>query len=724
MPNLIQGPSSSAASYIINLEPNVRVEALLTAGTVIGGNIYAGLPDGMGVIDNGTTFTVLQTHEISASNGAVRAHGSTGAFVDEIVIDKATHTVLSVTDLGQRIFQDNDGDGVYTQATTQISRLCSANLADVSAFYNAATGLGTQTRIFLSGEENGVNGRAFGFIATGADKGNVYELPGLGNLSYENAVANAWSGDKTVVMLDNDTGPAGQVYMYVGTKTNTGNDIHKAGLVGGKLYGVIANGIGAANNTSAINGHEAAATSPPTSGTFTVAEIANAATLTGAQIDAAANIAGISGFFRPEDGAWDPTNHNKYYFVTTADQTHPTRIWSLTYADVTTPELGGTFKMEFQGIPGVHVMFDNLTVDATNGHVLLNEDPGNYKGPASIWDFNPATGAIVRVARLDPALFGDGDGVTNSVLPVAPHTNDKETSGIIDVTCILGDSDTRAYLVDVQDHYKTNVPATFEGGQLNVLYIDDVKNGTRASEVLNGSGLADTINGGRGDDTINGGSGNDMLSGSFGNDVLNGGSGNDTLLGGAGSNRLNGDAGNDQLTGGNDRDTIMGGDGNDDIRAIGGDDAIDGGAGNDSINGGAGNDMMLGGAGNDTLLGGNGDDVLVGGAGVDLLNGGAGMDIFRFASLVDAGDTLQGFRSADDQIEVSAAGFGGGLVVGQAVSLVQGLVATHAAGEFMFDRASGVLGWDADGTGVGAAVVVAYLTSTTPLTVADLTIIA
>ena len=656
MSNLIKGPSSSAASYLINLEPNVRVEALLTAGTTIGGHIYSGLPDGMGVIDNGTTVTILQNHEIPTGNGAVRAHGSVGAFVDEIVIDKATHEVLSVNDLGTTVYQDNDGDGVYTQATTVINRLCSADLADVSAFYNSATGMGTQTRIFLNGEEGGINSRAFAWVATGTDKGNVYELPGFGNTSYENAVANAWSGDKTVVMLDNDTSPAGQVYMYVGTKTNTGNEIQKAGLVGGKLYGVVASGIGNIANTSASNGREAAQTNPPTSGSFTVVEIkdathTSAATMTGAQIETAANAAGVSGFWRPEDGAWDPTNHNKYCFVTTADSTHSTRLWSLTYTDVTNPEAGGTFKMEFQGTPGVQVMFDNITVDATTGHVLLNEDPGNYKGHASVWDYNPATGAIVQIARLDPAIFGDGDGVNNTSLPVAPHTNDKETSGILDVTSIFGDADTHAYLVDVQDHYLTGVPATYEGGQTSIIYIDDVKNGTRASETVNGSGLADNLNGGQGNDTMNGGSGGDTLNGSFGNDLL------------------------------------------------------------------------LGGAGADSLLGGDGNDTLVGGAGLDRMNGGLGADIFRFASIAEAGDTIVGFR-VEDGFEISAAGFGGGLMAGGVVVLNQGLVATTAGAQFLFDKASGSLNWDVDGVGGTAAVLVAHMLQSNPVTVADFAIIA
>ncbi len=657
MANLIQGPSSSAASYLINLEPNVRIEALLTAGTTIGGHIYAGLPDGMGVIDNGTTVTILQNHEIPSGNGAVRAHGSNGAFVDEIVVSKATHEVLSVNDLGTTVYQDNDGDGTYTQTTTSISRLCSGDLADVSAFYNSATGLGTQDRIFLTGEESGTNGRGFAFVASGSEKGNVYELPGFGNTSFENAVANPWSGDKTVVMLDNDTSPAGQVYMYVGTKTNTGTEVQKAGLVGGKLYGVVASGIGAINDTSTTSGRESALTSPPTSGNFTMVEIkddthATAATMTGAQIETAAITAGVSGFWRPEDGAWDPTNHNKYYFVTTANATSPTRLWSLTYTDATNPEAGGTFKMEFQGTPGVQVMFDNIGIDATTGHVLLNEDPGNYKGHASVWDYNPANGSIVQIARLDPALFGDGDGANNTIAPTAPHTNDKETSGILDVTSIFGDADTHAYLVDVQDHYATGVPATYEGGQTSIIYIDDVKQGTRFGETVNGSGLADRLNAGAGNDTVNGGSGNDTLLGS------------------------------------------------------------------------AGNDLLVGGAGADSLLGGADNDTLVGGAGADSMNGGAGADIFRFSTLAEAGDTIFGFRAADDQFEISAAGFGGGLVAGGSVALKSGLVATTAGAQFLFDRASGTLEWDADGVGGADALVIAHFMQSSQVTAADFIIVA
>ena len=46
----------------------------------------------------------------------------------------------------------------------------------------------------------------------------------------------------TVVIGLDDTTP-GQVYVYVGTKTGAGNDFEKAGLMGGTMYGVRANGL-------------------------------------------------------------------------------------------------------------------------------------------------------------------------------------------------------------------------------------------------------------------------------------------------------------------------------------------------------------------------------------------------------------------------------------------------------------------------------------------------
>ena len=86
------GPSSSTSPYILASEPNVRFISIVTTGDALpGGGVFGGIPDGIGAFDNGDgTITVLVNHELGSTAGLVRDHGSTGAFIDRLVIDKAT----------------------------------------------------------------------------------------------------------------------------------------------------------------------------------------------------------------------------------------------------------------------------------------------------------------------------------------------------------------------------------------------------------------------------------------------------------------------------------------------------------------------------------------------------------------------------------------------------------------------------------------------------------
>ena len=123
-----------------------------------------------------------------------------------------------------------------------MGRLCSADLALTSAFYNAKSGKGYSGRIFMNGEEVrndevGNGGRAFAHIVSGPGAGISYQLPSLGKFSWENSLASPHEQDKTVVIGTDDSTP-GQVYVYIGEKQATGNEIEKAGLHGGSLYGV------------------------------------------------------------------------------------------------------------------------------------------------------------------------------------------------------------------------------------------------------------------------------------------------------------------------------------------------------------------------------------------------------------------------------------------------------------------------------------------------------
>jgi hypothetical protein len=495
----------------------VTFESIITTGDTVAGSTLAdgttpwrfvGIPDGLGAFDNGNgTFTVLVNHELPATNGIVRAHGSKGAFVDKLVIDKTTLTVLSASDLDSKVYLYDTTTSSYSLTTTAFARFCSADLAAPTAFYDATTGLGTTARIYLNGEENGPEGRGFAHIVTGAAAGAAYELPFLGNLSFENLVANPLAGAKTIVAETDDSSPTGQVYFYIGDKKSTGSDIDKAGLTGGKFYGV---------KVSAF-ATETDGTTVPADGTaFQLAVLGtngDVSQMTGAQIDTASIAAGVTGFLRPEDGAWDPSNPSRFYFVTTNGIGHPSRLWALDFTDISKPELGGTVKMLLDGTDG-EVMFDNIAVSA-DGKVIIQEDPGNNVRLAKIWIYDPVTDTASVLAEHDSARFAAQPTTAASFL-----TQDEESSGVIDVTNILGAPGKQAFLLDVQNHLASSDPALVEGGQLTVMYVDRSLQGTAGADTLTGSSI---------DDAIFGNQGNDLIDAMGGKNIVDGGSGDDTI---------------------------------------------------------------------------------------------------------------------------------------------------------------------------------------------------
>ena len=321
----------------------------------------------------------------------------------------------------------------------------------------------------MAGEESSITGWVTATIATGANAGKLYEL-GKFNLNtngsggsawggWETILVNQFTGDKAVAIGNNDGGTGimnNALALYVGTKTSTGTEVEKAGLTNGTLKF-----INIAGSTAEIT-NTTSRTTNITSGTaFTLSDTASTV------------------FSRPEDGAWNPLDPNQYYFVTTdrldqvADgigtQVGKSRLWRLNFSDVTNATGGGTIDLLIDGV-GVN-MLDNLTVDQSTGHVLLQEDVGNAAHNGKIFDFDPATSTLIQLARHDRARFGDiGLGATS------PYSQDEEGSGIIDVTSILGRNDgLRYYLSSDQDHSTINTAdhpinnLTVEGGQLVLL---------------------------------------------------------------------------------------------------------------------------------------------------------------------------------------------------------------------------------------------------------------
>ena len=304
---------------------------------------------------------------------------------------------------------------------------------------------------------------------------------------------------------------------------------------------------------------------------------------------------------------------------------------------------------------------------------------------------------------------------------------------------------------------------TYDGGDGN-----DILNGGTQADNLIGGADNDTIFGNGGNDNITGGAGADNLDGGEGNDtfyanlteaeydVLQGGNGVDTLqrttnvgqgnlvlndffadnsieeinLDAGGSNRaIEGNANANVLD--FSATTLLSGN----VFGLGGNDIItannfatrtyDGGDGDDSLNGGTQADILLGGLGADNILGYGGNDRIGGGNGADTLTGGGGADVFRFANPSEGIDNITDFSVVDDTIEISTSGFAGvgGLGTLSASRFVNTNVGTvNVSTRIIYEFGTGAVSYDADGSGIGAAVPFAQLNTGLALTNNDFSI--
>ena len=269
--------------------------------------------------------------------------------------------------------------GTFSSSTPYaVARLCSADLPKVSAFYDASNGgTGYNGRIFMNGEETGAEGKAFAWIVDGAEAGKAYELPHLGKYSWENAVARSNYGAnpgaanllQTVVIGTDDSTP-GEVYVYIGTKNNTGNAIQKAGLTNGTKYGIKVTS--ATGYTGAVTVENATGIT----GAFTLAQIFTNATIaakTGVEFQAESTRLGVTQFARPEDSHW--LDHDSLIFATTGATVNSISVSSKIYqldfnSDATNGILttGGNIKVlvnstNLTGKDGAKAAsFDNVTV--------------------------------------------------------------------------------------------------------------------------------------------------------------------------------------------------------------------------------------------------------------------------------------------------------------------------------------------------------------------------
>jgi secreted PhoX family phosphatase len=282
--------------------------------------------------------------------------------------------------------------------------------------------------------------------------GTSYELPYLGKFSWENSVANSETGIKTVV-AGTDDGTGGQVYFYVGTKTDSSNPVEAAGLTNGELFSIKVDGVDAETNGTVLTGPVA----------FTSYNFGNVSSWNGAKLEAESRDASgafrVTSFQRPEDGAWDPRHPNDFYFVTTASITGNSRLWRVRFNDASDPSAGGgTVEMLLDGTEGQKMM-DNLTINE-HGQIIIQEDPGNQAYLAKIWSYDIRRDKLTEIAQHDAALY---------TLGMAGFlTQDEESSGIIDASEIIDDG---WFLLVQQTHLRSTDAELVEGGQLLAIRI-------------------------------------------------------------------------------------------------------------------------------------------------------------------------------------------------------------------------------------------------------------
>jgi uncharacterized protein DUF839 len=489
------GPSSSQSPYVTPKAPGWSVVSLITAGdspTTNPSYRMVGIPDGLGAlrgkfeegkyVADDAYMSVFMNHEIPAGSGIIRAHGANGAFVSRWTIHLNSLQVRNGEDLIQKVFAWDAATAsyIYASPNTVFSRFCSADMPAETAFYDPWSGKGFRGGIFMNGEESGTEGRAWAHIVSGVEAGNTYQLPYLGRFSWENSVAHPDAGNKTIVM-GNEDGTPGSVYMYIGDKRYDGNPVERAGLVGGALFGIKVTNGGVNYGGAAVTRENSGAI---VSGTFVPAAVsahANLAVGAGAALQADTLAAGVTEFARPEDGAWDPARPNVFYFVTTGANISGAvgpragwqwaRLYKLTFADISTPAMGGTIELITDAlsvpriggeVPPQVAMFDNIAVDG-RGHVLIQEDPGGNNYLAKTWDVDPFTKTSVEIFESDSARFAPGGSVTI----------DEESSGIVEVTNIVKNArwfehGRRYYLADMQAHNDLGAEL-YEGGQLYLL---------------------------------------------------------------------------------------------------------------------------------------------------------------------------------------------------------------------------------------------------------------
>lgn len=489
------------------------VAPLFTVGESVNGYQPVGLFDGLGAFRlNDQTVRVLANHELSPDKGYAYslANGTqlTGARVSyfdlrvsdgaivgagqaiNTVYDRRGHLVTSAQQINE-LGADADPTAM---AINGFNRFCSARLVEQGQF-------GFRDTIFFSPEETStVFGHPHGgtFWATDVEHNTTWAAPALGRGTWENLTpVDIGDPTKTALILGDDFGSGRNddgsfratpppLYLYVGDRS-TADDatfLQRNGLADGQLYvwvndnpletnpdeGFVGSGQSRDGRFVKLDGYFR----PDLAGTEGYDDLGYADDTVMRDLAAAQ---GAYLFSRPEDVNENPNDPSQVVLASTGREgLFPSDSFGSTYV-IDLAE--GEFDPDAGIVANINILNDgdettqagirspdNLTW-SPDGTIFVQEDAAveafafaqdstaeAMAEDASIWQIDPATGGILRVAQVNRAMLpefyvGEGSG--------AGTFGDWESSGIIDVSALFGYAPGELFLFDVQAH-------TLEGG--------------------------------------------------------------------------------------------------------------------------------------------------------------------------------------------------------------------------------------------------------------------
>lgn len=358
--------------------------------------------------------------------------------------------------------------------------------------------------------------------------------------------------------------------------------------------------------------------------------------------------------------------------------------------------------------------FSSMTGGAGADTFFFDSVPGDVAADEQIADFASGVDAIRLDALVMPALGASGDFAASDARFAANSTGTAQDSS--DRVVYNTSSGTLWYDADGSGSGAALLIATLQGAPgLAATDIEVINGGSGGNpgEEITGTGGNDTLTGTDGDDTINGLGGNDVIlaGATGGTDVVDGGAGRDSIeFKGAATSAVVVDFVAGTITGGSDGSITFTGI----ERVVTGnfDDQLTGDGAAQNLTGQAGSDTLAGAGGVDTLWGGGGDDEFI----FREMGSGNADRISDFASgsdgilLDDAAFTAIGgvgtFGAGDDRFAANASG-----------------TAQDGSDRVVYDTSSGQLYYDADGSGSGAAQLIATVQGAPGISATDISVI-